>query len=58
MNRFFALIRLTILLVGGLAALASCAYPAAGPATVSVLDGLSRQACAWQPTLALGASNL
>lgn len=31
---------------------------AAGPATVSVLDGVGRQVRRWQPTLAAGASNL
>jgi hypothetical protein len=31
---------------------------AAGPATVSVLDGVGRQVRSWQPTLAAGASNL
>ncbi len=31
---------------------------AAGPATVSVLDGVGRQVRTWQPTLAVGASTL
>lgn len=31
---------------------------AAGPATVSVIDGVGRQVRAWQPTLAAGASTL